>query len=134
MVAPSGELRRPKWLDRLARQEWDRVVPVLVELGTVTPLDEAQLANYCATQSLAIRLTRELAKEGEVIPTAWGPKANPKVAMLKEARAQATQLADRFGLNSSARSRINAPEKPKTDDAASFLFGPLQVVTGGKNG
>lgn len=125
----------PAWLDREARSEWGRVVPQLAELGILTSVDRAMLANYCAAHSLAVRATREYQSGDLMIAGPHGPVPNPLLKVAKEARAQARLLGAEFGLSAASRTRISAPEKPEKDTSEDFLFGaPRLVASDGKPG
>jgi P27 family predicted phage terminase small subunit len=151
MAPPPGTPERPKWLDRRARAEWDRVVPQLVACGILCDVDRAGLANYCAAVSLAERATRQYQKDGLMVagPQEGVKVKHPMIQVAKEARAQARLLGAEFGLTASSRSRISepdwkpggraaaagtagAPPGPPKDSAEAFLF--PTVSAGGASG
>jgi len=45
---------RPPGLSKLARAEWDRVVPELLRRGVVAKIDRSIVMNYCEAVSLAV--------------------------------------------------------------------------------
>ena len=44
---PPGIPDKPEFLSECAAKEWDRIVPIMLEMGTLTELDSAALATYC---------------------------------------------------------------------------------------
>lgn len=126
---PPGVPLRPKWLDKEARAEWDRVVPQLVELKVLTGLDGGALERYCVAHSNWVKAQRDVQKHGPVVKTPFGPQKNPAIKLAQEERAAARLLAGELGLSPSARSRVKVTEKePEEDKAADFLFGPPKLV------
>jgi P27 family predicted phage terminase small subunit len=134
LAPPPGVPVCPKRLDKLAREEWDRIVPQLAELGVLTELDGSALETYCFHWSQAVKY-RRLAGKQPMVKTPWGPKPNPAGAEARKHDDIVKQYQDRFGLSPSARSRVNVPEKKKPAPAAdpTPLRGPpqLAVVPGG---
>jgi P27 family predicted phage terminase small subunit len=133
---PPGVPVRPKWLDKEASAEWDRVVPQLVELKVLTGLDGAALERYCVAHSNWVRAQRDVQKNGPVVKTPFGPQKNPNVKLAQDERAAARLLAGELGLSPSARSRVKVPERPPDQDEAEvFFFGggaQPRVINGGK--
>jgi P27 family predicted phage terminase small subunit len=131
---PPGVPVRPKWLDREACAEWDRVVPQLVELKVLTGLDGAALERYCVAHSNWVKAQRDVQKNGAVLKSQFGPMKNPNVKIAQDERAAARLLAGELGLSPSARSRVKVPEKtPDVDETEGFLFGGKpRVIDGGK--
>lgn len=138
LTPPPGVPVAPKWLDKEARVEWDRVVPQLAALGVLTGLDGGALERYCVAHSNWIRAQRAVQKEGTVIKTPFGPQKNPNVKIALDERAAARLLATELGLSPSSRSRVKAPEKPPAKDTAAEetpIFGMgLRAIPGGGSG
>lgn len=133
---------RPSYLDKLGRELWDFVVPILMERGVLTIVDGEGLARYCAAHSLEVKATQKYQREGLMLKTPYGPQTHPMIKVAKEARAEADRLGAKFGLTPSDRTKISEPPpKDKPEDpvakAAGFLFGgggapPLTAIPGGK--
>jgi P27 family predicted phage terminase small subunit len=125
---PEGTPDMPNWLDKEARAEWQRVVPILQELRVLTLLDRGLLANYCAAWWLCVQATRLYVREGLAPKAKRGSKMarpHPMVKVATEARAQALRLAAEFGLTPSSRSRVSTAEPGAAigdESAARFLF------------
>lgn len=133
LAPPPGVPVRPKWLEKEACAEWDRVVPQLVELNVLTGLDGGALERYCVAYSNWVRAQRDVQKNGLVLKTPFGPQKNPNVKIAQDERAAARLLAGELGLSPSARTRVKTPERPPAEDPTeAFLFGKPQVIQGGK--
>src|SRR5262245_52282501 len=59
----------PDWLQGIAREEWDRVIPLLLEMGQVAEIDQTMLAMYCASFAEWRETDRDLLKTGKTIQT-----------------------------------------------------------------
>jgi P27 family predicted phage terminase small subunit len=98
----------PDHLDSIGRQEWDRVAPVLYELGVLSRLDVGVLAAMCAAHSLDVTLTNLVCKHGAVL---YGPKQrpypNPMLKLAAAARRDKVRFAIELGMTPSARTRIS---------------------------
>lgn len=132
LAPPPGVPVAPKWLDKDARAEWERVVPQLVDLNVLTGLDGGALERYCVAHSNWVHAQRDVQKHGMVIKTPFGPQKNPAIKVAQDERAAARLLAGELGLSPSARSRVKVPEKaPAADKTESFLF--PKVIDGGRS-
>ena len=56
----------PEWLDKTAKKEWNRILPLIRELP-VAALDLALLSMYCQTYSNYVNATKQLEKEMVVV-------------------------------------------------------------------
>ncbi|MFT0862574.1 phage terminase small subunit P27 family [Ancylobacter sp. G4_0304] len=96
----------PEWLSSDARDEWNRVAPILIEeRRTLTVTDIASLANYCVAVGRAAEAERIIARDGMIVVTKTGPKKHPAVAISSDAMTQARLLAGELGLTPVSRSR-----------------------------
>ena len=50
-----GEPEMPKYLDREARREWKRLVPILLSMRVLSAADGLQLANLCQAYSILLQ-------------------------------------------------------------------------------
>lgn len=127
-----GAPEMPLFITATAEQEWDRIVPILLEMNVLTTADGAALANYCMTfarwQEAESAITEHgvviqepvLNKEAEVV--GYKLKKNPActvaMACQKEMRAQLSA----FGMDPSSRSRIKgATNEPQKSPLAKLL-------------
>jgi P27 family predicted phage terminase small subunit len=112
----------PPWLEGLAREKWEALVPVLKRLGRLDSNCGDSAAAYCVAWSEMITSTNILNKEGRVLKTANGYSyAHPSVAQQRSAMAALTRLSAVLGLDPSSLSRLpsTAPEEP--DELDIFL-------------
>jgi P27 family predicted phage terminase small subunit len=113
----------PSHLDLVARQEWDRIVPLLDQLGVLTRTDGAALGLYCMTFSRWCLAQDSIQKDGLTVFTDKGsPKGNPAVAIATQAEAQMHRLLVEFGCTPSSRGRLKtaSADGPK-DELAAFI-------------
>lgn len=134
---PVSRLNPPDWLDDEAREEWERIIPLLDSVRILTDADLLALANYCSVAGLAIQATKAYQRDGIYPPLLRGAKirrVHPMVAVAKEARMQALRYAVEFGLTPAARSRVHGqdPDNEKKDEAEEFLFHPPKLVINNK--
>jgi P27 family predicted phage terminase small subunit len=115
----------PAWLDKMARQEWRRVAPLLAKNGLLSELDGNALAAYC----VVFAEWRTAARQARRMPTVVGPNgflmASPFVAQARQALALLRSLMTDFGMTPSARARVTkiaalAPAPP-TNPLEKFL-------------
>lgn len=97
----------PRWLDKIAKQEWKRITPILHEHGLLTTLDLKSLEIYCVAYSNWKQA--EMKKELGIVKTDSGNvKPNPYIGIaqlyLKELRAICTE----FGMTPSSRTRLSS--------------------------
>jgi P27 family predicted phage terminase small subunit len=129
---PPGAPQAPKWLDKEAKAEWARVVPLLLEGKVLTLLDGGALERYCVAHSNWVKAQRDVQKNGLVLKTQFGPQKNPAVKIAFDERAAAKQLAQELGLSPSARTRVKVAEKTaEKDQDEAFLFGKPRLVKDG---
>jgi len=104
----------PRWLSKLAKQEWRKRGKQLLELGLMTELDEANFAAYCQAYADLQEAQAIIDKEGAI----WVSKksgyaqAHPAVAMKHKAMADLRKFSAPFGMTPSDRAGLHV-EKPK---------------------
>jgi P27 family predicted phage terminase small subunit len=97
----------PDFIDDEAKAEWERLAPLLEELGLLTQIDGDMLGAYCQTlvdYKNAIKFTNEKGytyKAGETI------RPYPQVIIAREALKRLQALAREFGMTPSARASIS---------------------------
>ena len=109
------DLTPPAWLSADAREEWDRVVPVLAQRRILTLADLGQVENYCMAMGLAREMEREIQrlgavqkvykidKDGNALLT--GMKRNPAIGIQSDAMTRSRLLAAELGCTPVSRSR-----------------------------
>ena len=115
----------PQMLDELALVEWQRVTPLLAEVGLITRLDRAVVAGYCMAFSRWMECERMLKTTGLIVKSPNGyPMYSPYLAASNKALDQVRQMSEQIGLSGSSRSRIKAGDAASDyDPAEDFLSG-----------
>jgi P27 family predicted phage terminase small subunit len=115
----------PEILKGAALDEWNRVTPLLAEVGLIAKLDRAVVAAYCQAWARWLDCEQKLETEGLIILAPSGyPMFSPYFSASNKALNQMRQMAEQIGLSGSARSRIKAnPPDGETDPAEAFLRG-----------
>jgi P27 family predicted phage terminase small subunit len=120
-----GELKVPAALpdmpeniaaDPVAREEWERIGPELLELGLVSEIDRSALMAYCMAYSEVIRCDQMIRRKnnfdpegiaGMVVRTPSGyMQQSPWVQMRNRAAEAMKGWLREFGMTPSARSRV----------------------------
>jgi P27 family predicted phage terminase small subunit len=107
----------PEWRSAEARAEWERVVPLLQELGRTKPQDRAALTAYCESWAMFVAATVMIADEGMTVVnrsvrrdgtvTTWSTK-HPAVDIQKSAHAGLKKWCAEFGMTPSSDGRMSA--------------------------
>jgi len=108
--------------DKIARAEWNRIVPELYKLGLLTIIDRAALELYCSQYAIYRRAIKVLKEEGLITANIRnGDKANPATAIAREAAKIIKAIAVEFGLTPSSRGRISLPSEGEEDPLEELL-------------
>ena len=90
---------------------------MLARNGLLTEADTDTLAVYCQTWARYIEAEQTLETEGATTKAASGyQQVSAWVTIAKNCRSDLMKLADRLGLNPSARGRINANPVAEDED------------------
>lgn len=92
----------PRELSASARDEWDRVVPLLEAGGVVQQVDRAILIAYCTTFAQWWESAKRLATEDVVLDG----KLNPRARYCSEQLKQLRGLLDQLGFTPAARKQV----------------------------
>lgn len=112
---------KPHWLSPLAEEEWDRLAPHLVAMGTFKATDEAVFAAYCEAVGRFRRLAEVAARTAPLIKGREGTMVkNPVYAQLTAVETTIRILAREFGLTPAARAGIRV-DLHLTNDADRIL-------------
>lgn len=127
--------KMPAWLSRRAKDEWRRIVPILLNLGLLTRVDLAALVGYCQSFAEVEEATRILNREGRIIErdiysrngdwVGTAKELHPAVKLQHEASNRVKAFLTEFGLSPMTRTRVKTigGEKPAADPAEQFLRG-----------
>jgi len=115
--APPGVPPAPAWLADVARQEWDRIVPMLEASRVMSPRHQQTLAAYCDSFADMVQADAELKAHGTTLMDDKGRVSNhPAWLRKRDARNQMLKFAAEFGLTASALARVSAIEQPPAED------------------
>lgn len=100
----------PAWLSAVAKKEWQRVAPLLVERRILTDADLGGLENYCVAMGRVRQAEAAISKTSD-------PEQIIKLARMQDkAIASARQLAALYGLTPVDRSRPTVREEGEDDE------------------
>ena len=117
-------LEAPAWLDPAAREEWQRLAPLLGQLGVVTATDADVLAAYCEAWVTWKQATLKLRQGGLIVTTGKGDRVvSPYVKIAHHAMALCARLLVELGMTPSARARVQV--RPEAQAPASKWEGLL---------
>lgn len=117
-----GEILPPKFLTGYAREEWIRLVPILVRMRLLSTADVNTLAQYClaysrwrtAEESIAVAAEDDVGgHKGLFVKRSPNSKAqtfvvNPAIALAHNAGMEMCKYGGELGLTPASRARIVA--------------------------
>jgi P27 family predicted phage terminase small subunit len=108
----------PAHLDEIARKEWDRMVPLLLEMRILSEADYMALSTLCQAYSTMAKAQEQLNATGILFKTPSGyVQQSPLISIVNQNAELVTKLCREFGVTPSARSRVNAePPESRADD------------------
>lgn len=137
--APDGAPVMPEFLSHEARQEWNRIVPILDEMNILKTSDLALLASYCQEYgNYVIAQNMIFETGGSVIETVSHSgsiimKKNPWLTASNEAYDRMNKAGARLGLSPSDRTGVRvSPKSPKGNENESDSKKELDDILSGK--
>ena len=101
------DLSAPSELDRLAREKWDELAPILAGAGVIKSADMDNLSAFCRAYSRWRRAEESVDKEGIVVIGGNGAmQKNPALTAVNEALRQMAMFGSSLGLDPSSRQRV----------------------------
>jgi len=101
----------PPELSQAAKDEWNRIIAELVELGLMTTLDRAALATYCQAHAMWLDAVQAIQKYGPLVKSPNGyPQVSPYFAIANKQAEIMIRIASEFGFTPASRSRISTGE------------------------
>lgn len=99
----------PKWLDKEARAEWDRVIVNLLDKNLVGRSDTSVLGLYCRAVSLCIACQKDIDDNGIVgVYDEVKEYKRPVCSVLADARSAVLRYAGELGLTVNSRTRLGS--------------------------
>lgn len=126
---PPASISAPRYLGKIARQEWNRVAPLLLERGLLARTDIGSLATYCTAFAGWRECVALIAEQGQIIrvesSTRTGrtvkPIRNPAVTMMLDYQRAMLAAAAKFGFSPYDRERIEGTEAPQAQPETSTV-------------
>lgn len=121
-ICEVGVPDKPDNLSEFADEIWDEVVPVLLNMGTLTRFDRLALIGLCNAYSDLMTAREQLAESGGSLT--YETRSNngypmfrprPEVGMIAEADKRYMIWLGRFGLTPADRSRVSVVPKEGTN-------------------
>jgi P27 family predicted phage terminase small subunit len=131
-----GDPEMPEGLSDAAKAEWCAMIPHLLAMRVLTPVDRAALAGYCYTYDIWMRASVDIREFGVLLKApvmgrkgtpeedsviAWITKKNPAVAIANEALKTMKSYLTEFGMTPSSRTKISTPKDEAEDQFAKWL-------------
>ena len=120
----------PDYLDEEARREWERLVPILLDMRVLTVADGLQLANLCQAYSMlmaahqSMRLAAKGGGSGLLMKTPSGSvQQSPLIGIINSQVEIINRISREFGMSPSSRTRVEAMAEPFDDDFEAELCG-----------
>lgn len=124
LVPKAPKSSAPRGLPKAARDEWDRLAPMLRARGTLTAENEPLLGAYVGAVALIAAIDHELGKRGTklTIPGPGGvPRVHPLIGSRNKASQNALQFAKRLGIIGSGAPSPSPNQGGESGDAYSDL-------------
>jgi len=106
--AVNGAPEMPFGLSNKAQAFWHGLVPILLQLGTLTTADGAALEMLCQALEMKALAYESIQRDGIVIESSQGKKANPATNIYDKTQKQVRALLGQFGLTPSARAQLKS--------------------------
>lgn len=108
----------PAWLPPEAKSEWKRIWPTLAARRTITHADMSVVESYCLAVGTAKRAHAQIAADGDLVKTEYGPKRHPSFQTMFQALTESRRLAADLGLTPTSRAKAGAAVPPDDCDLA----------------
>lgn len=125
---PPGKPVCPRWLCRDAKAAWKQVVPLLADMGVLTPLDRNALARYCETWARWKAASAWIEEHGETYALRDDKgevrclQQFPQVGIVNQLGQQLSRLEKAFGLSPASRANIQIAPKPNANNDKKRFF------------
>ena len=123
---PAGVPECPDWIDDTAKAVWNRIVPLLSEMGVLTKIDGDVVADYCVATAEWGRASRFIQENGQTYEVT-SPSGcvsvhpYPQVGIALKYWNIARWCATELGMTPSSRTRIRTEPFAQVDEFEAFL-------------
>ena len=108
----------PAYLDKRAKEEWRRLVPILRRMRVLTEADGLVLGNLCLAVSTLVRAQAKLNETGILYKAPSGyVMQSPLLPVVNAQVDTISRLSREFGLTPAARSRLTITDQNADIDA-----------------
>jgi P27 family predicted phage terminase small subunit len=121
-------MKPPRWLrNKVARDEWKRVLPILLTVDIIGDLDLSNVAGYCNAFAKWVKATEEL----ENMPLVYVDKAdgktksNPYVDVQIKYAQEMRRFGDACGMSISSRLKAAATKRKTQEEQIESEFGAI---------
>lgn len=132
LISSSGEdlddVKTSQFVNTTARKEYDRVLKRLrEETGMVGNLNKSDLINYANSYGRYMDLVKECRKRSftYLIDTDAGPKPNPIIRMMDEARRDMAESSRRLGMTLDGQLKTAKAKADKEEADMEKVFGAI---------
>jgi P27 family predicted phage terminase small subunit len=114
----------PRWLPKVARAEWNRIVRLLEPSGILSPVDMAVVCAYVSAWSDFRDASMKLATAGTTTPGSTGQLVeHPEVKRMERAEARMIAAAKLLGCTPATRLTAKIGQAESLDEDESEFFG-----------
>ncbi|MCW9709824.1 phage terminase small subunit P27 family [Avibacterium sp. 21-586] len=114
--------KAPSYLDKIAKDQWNKKIKVLAERGDITEEDYTNLELYCVNYSLYRSAIEDIAKRGFSITNSQGTESrNPALTAKSEAEKIIIKMSSLLGFD--PVSRRKNPVETEENDAIDDIMG-----------
>lgn len=124
--ADLDDVTASQFVNTTARREYNRALKRLrEEIGIIGNLNKSDLINYANSYGRYMDLVKETKKKGftYVVETSKGPKPNPLVKMMDEARRDMAESSRRLGMTLDGQLKAAKTKANKEEDDLKMVFG-----------
>ena len=119
----------PGHLNTYAKKEWNRIIPVLINVKMLTEADLAAIAVYCQSYGRWVEAEKLVKTKGLTATTDKGNVIQrPEVGIANTAMRDIVSFAKEFGMTPSSRSKIEVEDTLNKEEPF------LTFIKGGKGG
>ncbi len=108
----------PKWLNKQAKEEWNKKSKELFEMGVLTNVDDTFLALYCFMVSIVIDCKNIIDEAGGIKKYTEGKNSQttPELSMMWKAIENIKSFGATFGMSPGSRARLTVQDLSDEDD------------------
>ena len=115
-------IKAPNWLkDRVAKQEFKRLVALLEKIDIICELDITTLGLYCQTYAKLVEIVKKLDNEESIIDG----KPNPLIKMQLQLSEELRKLGNELGISLSSRLKFATSKAEQERDEIKDEFGDI---------